>query len=77
MSFGDFIKTIITTLVVFGIIALFIFIGIEEGSSGKIESAPMNEWISPDGVHYWFHEGMYGESFLAPRYDKNGNLVTD
>lgn len=32
------------------------------------------EWISPDGVHYWYytepHLGM-----LAPRYDAEGNLV--
>lgn len=36
------------------------------------ESVPKNEWISPDGVHYW----IYGHQ-MSPRYDHNGNLVID
>lgn len=31
-----------------------------------------NEWISPEGVHYW----QFG-SAMAPRYDHDGNLVID
>lgn len=34
----------------------------------------MEEWISPDGVHYWF--GVY-PGCLAPRYDHDGNLIID
>lgn len=34
-----------------------------------------NEWVSPDGVHYWFRQE--GNSFLAPRYDHDGNLVIE
>lgn len=30
------------------------------------------EWISPDGVHYW-----YSAYSLAPRYGHDGNLVID
>lgn len=37
----------------------------------------MNEWISPDGVHYWMHEGANGLSYMAPRYNHDGNLVID
>lgn len=36
----------------------------------------MEEWTSPDGVHYWIY--TYGYKFgIAPRYDSNGNLVID
>lgn len=36
----------------------------------------MNEWTSPDGVHYWiWHDD--DEFGLAPRYNKNGELVID
>lgn len=31
-----------------------------------------NEWISPDGVHYWVYASQ-----MVPRYDHNGNLVID
>lgn len=33
------------------------------------------EWISPDGVHYWYRGASQG--YLAPRYDRDGNLVID
>lgn len=33
----------------------------------------MDEWISYDGVHYWYGTNGY----LAPRYDANGELVID
>lgn len=35
-----------------------------------------NEWVSPDGVHYWVFS--YGYHFgVAPRYDENGNIVKE
>lgn len=34
------------------------------------------DWISPDGVHYWIYSGAYRYG-IAPRYDKNGNLVVE
>lgn len=40
------------------------------------DDVKMTEWISPDGVHYWYHEAGY-TAMLAPRYDANGNLVID
>lgn len=36
----------------------------------------ISEWISPDGVHYWQYEA-YSQFALAPRYDKDGNLVIE
>lgn len=36
----------------------------------------INEWISPDGVHYWYRNTAYG-GVMAPRYDNNGELVID
>lgn len=35
------------------------------------------EWVSPDGVHYWYRTGGYGMSFLAPRYNHDGELVIE
>ena len=39
------------------------------------------EWISPDGVHYWYwsvYNNDGGWSYvLAPRYDYEGNLVKE
>lgn len=45
---------------------------------GKIvyHSEPLQEWISPDGVHYWFFEGVYTFA-IVPRYDSSGNIITD
>ncbi len=34
----------------------------------------ITDWESPDGVHYWVSPN---QGFIAPRYDKNGQLVTD
>lgn len=40
------------------------------------DDVTVTEWISPDGVHYWFQrEG--NREMLAPRYDHDGNLVID
>lgn len=36
-----------------------------------------DEWISPDGVHYWYRDGLNGYSYFAVRYDHDGNLVID
>lgn len=33
----------------------------------------IQEWISPDGVHYW----QCGTCGIAPRYDADGQLVID
>lgn len=35
-----------------------------------------DEWVSPDGVHYWYKTSGY-MGYLAPRYDHDGNLVID
>ena len=36
----------------------------------------LSEWISPDGVHYWYYKYGY-QAMLAPRYDSDGNLIID
>lgn len=40
------------------------------------EDVQMTEWVSPDGVHYWYQQKGY-HAVLAPRYDAEGNLVID
>lgn len=40
------------------------------------DDVTITEWVSPDGVHYWYQQAGY-HAMLAPRYDKNGNLVID
>ena len=34
------------------------------------------EWVSPDGVHYWFYFTGY-QAMMAPRYNSDGNLIID
>lgn len=46
------------------------------GCSFKHESS-FDEWISPDGVHYWYETNVGGYSFLAPKYNHDGELVID
>lgn len=36
----------------------------------------LNEWVSPDGVHYWVY-GEGREASLAPRLLPDGTLVVD
>lgn len=59
------------------LIVLFIIFGINnENTKIHEDDLTITEWISPDGVHYWYQYGGYGR-MLAPRYDNNGNLVID
>lgn len=65
--------------VVFGCI-MFVLIAIlggcsypERGGTTVTSFNGANEWISPDGVHYW----SFGNGGVSPRYDHNGNLVID
>lgn len=77
----NFVTGLLAVCAVIGVGILFI-IGIfklEEATAIKtIDSDDMavGEWISPDGVHYWYREHGYGIMF-APRYDADGNLVID
>lgn len=47
------------------------------GNTQKHYDNMMNEWVSPDGVHYWAYKGEGNHDFLAPRYDNDGKLVID
>lgn len=50
--------------------------GVQYNDGNLAKSIKFNEWVSPDGVHYWI--SIKGKiSMMAPRYDKNGNLVID
>lgn len=40
------------------------------------DDTELEEWISPDGVHYWIYS-FANKGMLAPRYDSSGNLVID
>lgn len=46
------------------------------GGETVYNSEYMNEWISPDGVHYWKDYRGY-KGYMAPRYDHEGNLVIE
>ena len=48
----------------------------QEGIDVDYTDEKVVEWISPDGVHYWFYKSHY-KMALAPRYDRNGELVID
>lgn len=36
----------------------------------------MSEWISPDGVHYWFYKSNKAIG-IAPRFDRDGHIIID
>ena len=56
---------------------LLIFgIGAVAASTEKYQYENMDEWISPDGVHYWRQTVGY-KGFMAPRYDHDGRLVIE
>lgn len=60
------------------IVLAIALLAIGEKNNQKVHSddVSVTEWISPDGVHYWYQREGY-HAMLAPRYDKNGNLVID
>lgn len=57
---------------------LFLLIGAEKrfNSTNHSDDVKVTEWVSPDGVHYWYQQAGY-HAMLAPRYDSDGNLVID
>lgn len=68
-----------------GILVIIVFIaglGIKgltrvANSANRVAQEEFTEWVSPDGVHYWYGKEINGYSWFAPRYDNNGNLVID
>ena len=58
------------------VIAVIIFFQIKYNSKVHSDDITITEWVSPDGVHYWYQQSGY-HSMLAPRYDVSGNLVID
>ena len=60
-------------------VALVLFISYDkykENTEVHSDDIIVTEWVSPDGVHYWYHDSGYGR-MLAPRYDVSGNLVIE
>lgn len=64
---------IIIAAIVFGLI-----VGLTKTHNSETHSddIKITEWISPDGVHYWYRQDGY-RAMLAPRYTASGNLVVD
>lgn len=54
------------------IIVIALLLLVSCNSELRDTSISMDEWVSPDGVHYW-----YNSRAMAPRYDANGVLVID
>lgn len=80
MELKDLLKGL---CVIFGIVAVILVVLFELYKTDKeYNSTPHNqdvnvtEWVSPDGVHYWYQQSGY-HAMLAPRYDSNGNLVIE
>ena len=46
------------------------------GRDSTHNSGYIDEWISPDGVHYW-RDTTGNNGYMVPRYDHEGNLVID
>lgn len=66
-------KAILVVIVVF----IITLTGCQNPNIKSVKGTNFNEWISPDGVHYWYYKGTGGYSMLAPRYDNNGDLMID
>lgn len=68
-------------LILIAVIILLVTSGIKyiksENATVHSDDVEVTEWISPDGVHYWYKSAGYGSMMLAPRYDNDGELVID
>lgn len=73
----DEIKEFFIVLLVLAVLIFSIVTGTKNYNS-KLHSDDIQlaEWVSPDGVHYWFYRAGY-QAMMAPRYDSDGNLVID
>ena len=73
----DTIKEFFIVLVILaGIIFVTITATNDYNSKTHSSDIQLAEWISPDGVHYWFYRAGY-QAMMAPGYDADGNLVID
>ena len=76
-------KFAFTSIIIAVIIILMAFLltGCDNRPDNSTVNEDTKEWISPDGVHYWYwsvYNKDGGWSYvLAPRYDCEGNLVTE
>lgn len=77
----DFIKACSGTILGIAFIAIVVWVVVaidnRNNSESVVQEQTFSEWVSPDGVHYWYKTGSYGESWLAPRIDNDGNFVID
>lgn len=70
-------KAIIITILIFvGLIVGALALDKHYNTHPHSEDVQITEWVSPDGVHYWYQQSGY-HAMLAPRYDRNGELVID
>ena len=69
-------------VVVIAVLMAFLLTGCgDQSPENSTVNEETKEWISPDGVHYWYwsvYNNDGGWSYvLAPRFDYEGNLVTE
>lgn len=66
------IVILIFTIGIFGSVREMTVIN-SESKSFDIYNHRIQEWISPDGVHYWYAE----DGYMAPRIDNEGYYVIE
>lgn len=78
MEFDKIEKMIMTIGILVCIIGtiFIVYSNLKENTEIHSDDIKVTEWVSPDGVHYWYHDFGYG-IVLTPRYDANGNLIID
>lgn len=63
-------------LIISVLMVLCLLCGCQMDEFGTYNDFAAKEWVSPDGVHYWYITA--GSAFgITPRYDNSGNLVID
>lgn len=76
----EFAKEIIAVVILIAVLIVSVVVIIKDNNDYNkkqhSDDITITEWISPDGVHYWYQRSGY-HAMLAPRYDNNGNLVID
>lgn len=69
-------KIVFFVVLIIGILFLIFRAEASYNNVSHDDDVIMTEWISPDGVHYWYQQAGY-HAMLAPRYDAEGNLVIE
>lgn len=72
----EFFSVIIGIIIIVGVLIIVAIANAAYNAKEHSDDVAVTEWISPDGVHYWYQQSGY-HAMLAPRYDAEGKLVID